>query len=358
VNHVQPFRRALWRADRGRRSARSQFARFQLQPGADRFHRRHPKQVGDNLPESLEEVVASYGHHYFKLKVGGKHGAGLARLIEFAALLDRAPQSYFVSLDGNEQYSDIAALLELWRQMQDESRMRRLVASILVIEQPITRAHALDDDVSSLSRVKPDIIDDPTWLDVFPRTRGLGYSGVSNTCRKGANATRCAHWNAEAGAPRDFMTGGLPTQAGLAVRQDLALVNLIGITHVERNGHHYVNGTASLPAAKQARFLNAHPGLCETTHAATRLSISAGELAIASLVGKGLPPVRIRTGNAQADGLVAPLIEVAAEHQGTNFSIRNPALEHPEAAIRMDVFHPADAEHLVGMLDRTGNGFG
>ena len=39
----------------------------------------------------------------------------------------------------------------------------------------------------------------------------------------------------------------LTTQAGLSVQQDLALVNLLGITHVERNGHHYVDGMAALP---------------------------------------------------------------------------------------------------------------
>ena len=56
-----------------------------------------------------------------------------------------------------------------------------------------------------------------------------------------------------AGAPRYFMTGeDLTVQSGLALQQDLALVNLIGIRHVERNGHHYVNGMAGLPEAEQA----------------------------------------------------------------------------------------------------------
>src|SRR5258707_12314821 len=69
-------------------------------------------------------------------------------------------------------------------------------------------------------------------------------------------------WNAETAAPRYFMTGeDLTTQAGLAVQQDLALVSLIGIRHVERNGHHYVNGMAGLPPPAQALFLAAHPGL-------------------------------------------------------------------------------------------------
>ena len=254
----------------------------------------HPAQVGDGLPESLEEVVATYGHRYFKLKVGGDLDADLARLIEIAAVLDRAAEPYFVSLDGNEQYNDIAALLELWRRMQDAPQLQRLVASILFIEQPITRAHALDNDVSALSRVKPVIIDESDdELGAFPRARGLGYAGVSSKCCKGLyksvlNAARCAHWNAEAGLPRYFMTGeDLTTQAGLAVQQDLALVNLIGIRHVERNGHHYVNGMAGLPEAEQAMFLAAHPDLYEHKYGAVRLKIRAGLLDIGSLAGPG-----------------------------------------------------------------------
>jgi hypothetical protein len=250
----------------------------------------HPEQVGDGLPESLEEVVAVYGIGYFKLKVGGDLDADLARLIEIAAVLDRAREPYFVSLDGNEQYNDIAALLELWRRMQDAPQLQRLVASILFIEQPITRAHALDGDVSALSRVKPVIIDESDdELGVFPRARSLGYSGVSSKCCKGLyksilNAARCASWNTEAGTPRYFMTGeDLTTQAGLAVQQDLALVNLIGISHVERNGHHYVNGMAGLPESEQAMFLAAHPDLYEHTHGAVRLKIRAGQLDIGSL---------------------------------------------------------------------------
>jgi hypothetical protein len=253
----------------------------------------HPGQVGDGLPESLEEVVAVYGHRYFKLKVGGDIEADLARLTEIAAVLDRMPEPYFVSLDGNEQYNDIAALLELSRRMQDAAQLRRLVASILFIEQPITRAHALDSDVSALSRVKPVIIDESDdELGVFPRARSLGYTGVSSKCCKGLyksilNAARCAHWNSD-GAPHYLMTGeDLTVQAGLALQQDLALVNLIGIRHVERNGHHYVNGMTGLPVAEQTTFLNAHPDLYEHTHGATRLKIRAGQLEIGSLARPG-----------------------------------------------------------------------
>ena len=254
----------------------------------------HPRKVGDGLPESLEEVVAAYGNTYFKLKVGGNVDADLERLTEIAAVIDTIAEPYHVSLDGNEQYDDLDALLTLWRRMQASPRLERLVASILFIEQPIKRASALDKDVSILSSVKPVIIDESDdAFAAFPRARALGYAGVSSKCCKGLyksilNAARCRKWNLEAGTPRFFMSGeDLTTQAGLAVQQDLALVNLLGLTHVERNGHHYVNGMSALPEDEQARFLAAHPDLYERSHGAVRLAIRKGRLSLGSLATPG-----------------------------------------------------------------------
>jgi hypothetical protein len=98
------------------------------------------------------------------------------------------------------------------------------------------------------------------------------------------NAARCAAWNREAGEARYFMSAeDLTTQAGLSVQQDLALVNLLGIAHVERNGHHYVNGMAAQPAHEQADFLSAHPDVYERSHGAVRLKIRDGRIALGSL---------------------------------------------------------------------------
>jgi hypothetical protein len=254
----------------------------------------HPGHVNDSLPESLEEVVATYGHTYFKLKVAGNPAADLERLIEIAAVLDRIGTPIIVSLDGNEQYDDLAQLLELWQLMNGTAALNRLVSSIAFIEQPITRAHALDSDVSALAKVKPVMIDESDDdLGAFLRAKALGYAGVSSKCCKGfyksiLNAARCAMWNTEDPAGRYFMSGeDLTTQAGLAVQQDLALVSLIGLGHVERNGHHYVNGMMGLPETEQAAFLAAHPDLCERTHGAVRLKIRGGRLAIGSLAAPG-----------------------------------------------------------------------
>jgi hypothetical protein len=75
----------------------------------------------------------------------------------------------------------------------------------------------------------------------------------------------------------------LTIQAGLGVQQDLALVSLLGLKHVERNGHHYVNGMAALPAAEQQAFLDAHGDLYERSHGAVRLRIRDGRIRLGSL---------------------------------------------------------------------------
>jgi hypothetical protein len=252
----------------------------------------HP--VGDGLPETLEQVVAHYGHRYFKLKVCGRVEDDLARLAAIAAVLDRGPAEYFASLDGNEQYEDAAGVAALLGRLRSTPALARLYRSILFVEQPIARKTALDVDVRALDAFKPVIVDESDGdLDAFVRARARGYAGISSKTCKGLyksllNAARCAAWNAEEGRPRYFMSGeDLTTQAGLSVQQDLALVNLLGITHVERNGHHYVDGMAALPSAEQQAFLRAHPDLYEHSFGAVRLRIRGGRIELGSLAGPG-----------------------------------------------------------------------
>ena len=242
------------------------------------------KRINDGLPETLEEVIARYGHRWFKLKVAGDVRADVERLCAIASVLDRLAE-YHATLDGNEQYEDVHGVLSLWQRMKGEPRLRRLVQSVVFIEQPIKRQNALSTDISALAKEKPVIIDESDdTLDAFARAKSLGYRGVSSKTCKGiyksiTNAARCAEWG-----KGYFMSGeDLTVQAGLAVQQDLALVSLLGIAHVERNGHHYVNGMAGLPAPEQDAFLHAHPDLYERSHGAVRLRITKGQIAIGSL---------------------------------------------------------------------------
>ena len=245
--------------------------------------------AGDGLPETLADVVATYGHAYYKLKVGGDVRQDVERLTAIARVLDAGCLRYHVTLDGNEQYDDVAAVLELWRTMEGTPALRRLTASTLFIEQPITRTRALEADVSALAAHRPVIIDESdAEIGSFPLARARGYTGVSSKTCKGLyksilNRARCARWNREAGAGYFMSAEDLTVQAGPALQQDLALATLLGLEHVEKNGHHYVNGMAASPPAEQEAFLAAHPDLYHRQDGVVRLRIREGRLAIGSL---------------------------------------------------------------------------
>ncbi len=127
--------------------------------------------------------------------------------------------------------------------------------------------------------------------DAFPAARALGYRGISSKSCKGiyksiVNAARAAKWSAEGG--KFFVTAeDLTCQAGLGVQQDLALGALIGVTHAERNGHHYVDGFGDAPAGEAESFLAAHPDLYVRDGNGIRLAIHGGDLLTGSLTSPG-----------------------------------------------------------------------
>ncbi len=250
--------------------------------------------VDDGLPETLEEVVRAYRLGYFKLKVGGNVAADLDRLTRIAAVLDRDAGDYRATLDGNEQYDSVEGIGELWRRIGETPALARLAAATLFIEQPIKRAAALSRPVDALARLKPLIIDESDGeLAAFPQALRLGYTGVSSKSCKGLyksilNAARIARLNAEAGAQKYFMSAeDLTTLAGVSVQQDLALVSLLGLGHVERNGHHFVDGMSFATEQEQAAFARAHPDLYSRAAGPARLIIDNGNLALGSLACPG-----------------------------------------------------------------------
>lgn len=248
------------------------------------------QRIDDGLPETLEEVVKVYRPSYFKVKVNGRLEEDLTRLLAVAGVLDRLRDSYFVSLDGNEQFQEAAEVGELWERMNEWPQLRRFVKSVLFVEQPITRTHALKEDVSQLSARRPVIIDESDEnLDCFPLARSRGYRGVSSKICKGLyksliNRARCQVWNEQAGEERYFMTGeDLSIQAGVALQQDLALVSFLGLTHLERNGHHYVHGFSGVPDSEQAAFLEQHPDLYLRKRGTVCVRLEDGSLRLDSL---------------------------------------------------------------------------
>lgn len=244
------------------------------------------ERVNDGLPETLEEVVSYYGGRYYKLKVGGDIRADLERLGRIAAVLDAGAGDYRTTLDGNEQYDDVDGIVELWRRVEETPGLARLARSTLFIEQPIKRAVALTRSVEPLARHRAVIIDESDGeLSSFPQALKLGYAGVSSKNCKGfyksiLNAARVS-WL----GPGHFMSAeDLTTWPGVSVQQDLALVSLLGLTHVERNAHHFIDGMSFAPEAEQHAFVAAHPDLYDKQAGKpARLKAIGGRLALGSL---------------------------------------------------------------------------
>ncbi len=247
----------------------------------------------DMLPQTLEEIISVYGNRYFKLKLCGEPATDLARLLAVAGVLDRLP-SYAVTLDGNEQFPDIAIVAEFWQRVMETPALRRLAAATLYLEQPLPRDAALETDIGpsrSLPSAPPMLIDESdATLEAFPTARRRGYTGVSSKGCKGIyksllNAARCVSWNGRDAQPYFISAEDLTTQAGLAVQQDLALAGILGLQHVERNGHHYVDGFAGQGAAadEQQRFLAKYPSLYSFVDGSVRLKIRDGTIDLSSL---------------------------------------------------------------------------
>ena len=247
----------------------------------------------DDLPHSLAAAISKYSLRYFKIKIGGNIDNDIKRLLTIARLLDDLPE-YYVTLDGNEQYHTLDHLLEFWQRLNTLPALRRFSQSILFIEQPLDRDIALSQSITPLSQQRAVIIDESdATLESFIQAKELGYSGISSKACKGIyksllNAARCSLWNQSSDHFYFMSAEDLSTQAGIAVQQDLALACLLGIEHIERNGHHYVDGFGQASADEAENFFNAHPDLYQREeHNRVRLNIKQGYIDTHSLQGIG-----------------------------------------------------------------------
>jgi L-alanine-DL-glutamate epimerase-like enolase superfamily enzyme len=231
------------------------------------------------------------GARYFKLKLNGDPEHDAARLIRIGSELATLSRDYSVTLDANEQYADLASLAALAGRLDRDGALKPIASKLLYIEQPMPRERFASSPLGALARRDIIIDEADDCYDAFPAARALGYRGISSKSCKGIyksllNATRAAMWTTE--DERYFVTGeDLTCQAGLGVQQDLALGALIGVTHAERNGHHYVDGFADTPAAEAEAFLSAHPELYIRDGNCIRLAIHDGDLKTGSLTSPG-----------------------------------------------------------------------
>ena len=252
--------------------------------------------LGDGLPQSLEDYVSVQGVRYVKIKIGGDAQSDFERLSEIAALLDEQYlDSYRVTLDGNEQYGDMDALIGLLERVERE--IPRMYDSLLYVEQPLDRSVALDralaPSIRSVSERKPMLIDESDEdLNTFRYAVDLGYRGVSSKACKGmikalSNAALVQHLNGETN--RYLLSAeDLTNIPVVGLHQDLTHVAALGIGHVERNGHHYVRGLDHLSDGERAQCRERHRTLYEDRRDLLTLAIDKGQIDVQSLQTPGL----------------------------------------------------------------------
>ncbi len=237
--------------------------------------------------DGLEGELAEARLRLFKIKIGGDVEADIARLLTIHELLSRKVPNYQATLDANEQY-DIERLKALLDVME-HGRLQAFRQHLLYVEQPLDRAVTFATPLGTLADNMPFIIDEADGdYDAFPKATSLGYRGVSSKACKGLyksilNSVRASALNGNETGRFFVSAEDLTCQAGLGIQQDTALIAAMGLSHAERNGHHYVEGFGPAPEEEAARFASAHPDLYRERHGRFALATESGFLPAASL---------------------------------------------------------------------------
>lgn len=243
--------------------------------------------VGDGWPETLEEDVRRYGFTWFKIKVGGDVAADRERLLDIAATLrvERVERPR-ITLDGNESYADLDGVAELLESTAATPLGRWLLDGLVYVEQPLPRwetfdpaRHAARKRVAAFAPLALDEADvrHGSLRAAWP----FGYRGVSAKSCKGAframlNRALCDLLTEREGEPAFVCGEDLTTVPRTALEGDLALHSALGITHLERNGHHYFAGLDHLSAEERAVALAERPELYAGTVDRPALRIESG----------------------------------------------------------------------------------
>lgn len=273
----------------------------------------------DRLPVSLQASVRHYGLTHLKIKTRGVADEDLERLRRILAISREAGVAPRFTIDGNEAMTDADQFRDWWRTLTDAGDLAATFdRDLLAVEQPFSRSIAMSDDVSAaLHDVPVPVIIDESDSDVdsIRRAMDLGYAGGTYKGCKGVfrGIANAALVDARGAHRRTVFTAeDLATLPPLTVPQDLVVAAALGMTHIERNGHHYFGRLAQLAPDADDRALAAHPDLFEEAEGATRLRIRDGRISTRSVLSapfgfaplldiSGLPPL---TASSARTGLV------------------------------------------------------
>ena len=220
--------------------------------------------------------MRAYGLTHYKVKLSGDAAGDLSRLQGFAAVLrQHGPPDFAFTLDGNEQFHDAGEFRTFWETVAARPELADLLPRLLFVEQPLHRDVALSaatgDGLLSWKGRPPIIIDESDGtVESLPLALERGYAGTSFKCCKGvfrglANAA-LLHRRRRIDPHRPAILSGedLANVGPVALLQDFAVAATLGLTHVERNGHHYFPGLAMLPEEVQRETLRHHGDLYTT----------------------------------------------------------------------------------------------
>lgn len=260
--------------------------------------------LDDGLPQSLSACLSEYGLCHLKIKVNGDFDADLERLSDIAQLVERTGvRDFGFTLDGNEQFRDPSSFRAYWERLSGQADLREFLSHLIFVEQPFHRDVALDPTVMGgdgglaewAGRPRMIIDESDAETDSLRRALELGYHGTSHKNCKGVfrgviNACLVACLNRrgldEGAAAAPYIISGedLANIGPVALLQDLAVSSSLGVSSIERNGHHYFAGLGAFPESVGQQVLAAHGDLYHRSRDGwPTLTVRGGRVSLTSL---------------------------------------------------------------------------
>jgi hypothetical protein len=250
--------------------------------------------LDDGLPQSLDQCIRAYGIRHLKIKLSGDVEADAARLRRIAGMIPRlAGADFRFTLDANENFKELSPFRALWESLAADAKLKDFLARLIFVEQPFHRDIALSASIRSGLLdwpTRPPMIIDESDAEIASLFQALdcGYVGTSHKNCKGifkSIGNACKLKGCKLKGSGTFSGEDLSNVAPVALFQDLAVAANLGISSIERNGHHYFRGASMLPQPIQAALVEKHGDLYQMNpggFAAVR--IDKGLLKIGSLI--------------------------------------------------------------------------
>lgn len=254
------------------------------------------ERLNDGLPQSLENCIKTYGLRFFKIKICADLDTDIERLKKIAEIVRAYDLSnFYFTLDGNEQFKSIDQFKHEYEAIISNPVLEKFFQHVLFIEQPLHRNVALNGEIKAGFEHWPDrppfIIDESdATLGTAKEALTLGYQGTSHKNCKGifkgiANACLIQKVQQERGGKYILSGEDLANVGPVALLQDLTTLANLGISHAERNGHHYFAGLSMFDKSVQQQVLSHHADLyAPHANGFAALNIQRGEIKIDSIL--------------------------------------------------------------------------